>query len=134
MPSYGLVQVPGVVGQPAAVREQVGEGDLAGDPAVLEGEAGTVLDDRVVPGDGLLTHGRGDHGRCDRPGDRDELEDGVGSDLALRAGLPFAEALQIQHLVVMDHADGDTRHTGPAHGVPHDSVEPVHPRRRPWPA
>ncbi len=113
-------EVAGVVGEAAAVGEQVGGGDVVGDPGVLQGEPGQ--DGAVVP---LL--GVGEGAGHDRGGDglghRSELEDGVGADLAALAGLAEPVALDVDDLVVMDHGHGHAGDPGAAHHVRDGAVE-----------
>ena len=99
-------QVAGVIGQPAAVGEQVAQGDRSRGQGIGQREVGIVPDDRVIPTDASVSvpHQASHDGGCDGLGDRSQLEDGVGVNGVGRACFADAEALEIDHLVAEDDA------------------------------
>ena len=120
-----LQQVTGVVGQAAAVGEQVGQGHVAADPGALEGEPRVVRAHGVVPGDGLVPDRAGDHGRGQRLGHRRELEHRVRVHRRRLAHAAYAEPPEVDDAVPVDHAERHPGHTGLRHGVVDHAVEPA---------
>ena len=121
-----LQQVTGVVGQAAAVGEQVGQGDVAADPGALEGEPRVVH--RATGSsqdDGLVPDRPGDHGRGQRLGHRGELEHRVRVHRRRLAHAAYAEPPQVDDAVPVDHTERHPGHTGLGHGVVDHPVEPA---------
>ncbi len=116
-------EVPGVVGEAAAVGEEVGGGDVVADPGVLQREAGEG--DVLVPVGGV-GEGAGDDGGGDGLGERGDLEDGVGVDLAALTGPSEAEALEVEDLVVVDDGHGGAGDAGRPHHGGDGAVEAGH--------
>ena len=75
----------------------------------MEPEAGVDIGDAAVPGDRAPSDDRGHGGGGHRLGKRRELEDGVGIDRLGRAKGADAEAVKVDHLVLVDDCD---RHAG----------------------
>ena len=59
-------QIAGVVGQAAAMRVHVADGDLARDPRIEHDESGIQLAQPGIPGDFAVANERGDDGSADR--------------------------------------------------------------------
>jgi hypothetical protein len=121
-------QVTGMVGQAAAMGEDVGDRRVVGDPRVREREVGQVLAHRVRPGHLPALRRGGDHGRADRLRDRGQLEHGVGVDRGGLADLAHAEALGVQDLALVDDADRDSGDRGRREIGLDDPVERGDPR------
>nr|WP_251038887.1 hypothetical protein [Agromyces sp. ISL-38] len=79
--------------EPRAVRVQVADRHMLGDPWVGEGEFRQVQCDRSVPVDDALGHLVRDDGRTDRLRHRRELEHGVGVDGLSAVDVAHTESL-----------------------------------------
>ena len=116
-------EVAGTRAQAAAMRHQIGDGGVLGDIRVAQREGRIVALRLAVPVDHTLAHEMGDDGRGDRLRHRGQQEHRVGIDLAGLAYFTEAEALGIDHLILVDDSDRQAREAGPLHGVGDDAVQ-----------
>ena len=91
--------VADVARQATAMGEQVADRDFGRGIGVMQREARIDVADSRVPRQGAVTDEGSDHGRGNRLGERRQLEHSIGVDLRGAAGLPNAEAGEIEHLV-----------------------------------
>ena len=118
-----LEQVAGPGAQAAPMRQQVGERGVLGDVRIVQREGGIEQLRRVVPFDDAVPDQLGDDGRGDRLRHRGQQEHRVGVDGATLAQFARAEALGVNHLVLVDDADSHSGHAGSLHVVCNDAVE-----------
>ncbi len=100
--------VAAVVGQAAAMAQQIAEPQLARDEGIVHPEAGVAIDHAVVPADASLADQGRQNGGRNGLGHRSELEDGVGIDAFGPADLAHPVALFENDLIPMDDNNGDT--------------------------
>ena len=101
-----------MIGQPAAMAEQIAQPQFARDERIVHAKARIMVDHAVIPVDPSFAHQRRQHGRRDWLRHRRHLKHGVGIDPFRLARLAHAKALLVNDLVLMDHRDGNARHAG----------------------
>src|SRR4029450_1747343 len=113
---------PAYAGMPAVLRHQIGDLEFARHPGVARLERRKVVDHAIAPPDLAIV----DLQRHNRRGEglrrRANLEDGVGIDRLRPAHALHAEALRVDHLVVLPDRDRHARHIplllrGPCKGL-----------------
>ncbi len=113
-----------VARQPAAVGEQVADGQLAADVSVLELEGGEVVRHRVVPAQLPLVHQHPQRRHRHRLGGGGDGEERVLVHPLRPAGLADAVAAGEGHRVAPHHRDREPRHLPLPHRPLHVGVQP----------
>ena len=116
-------QVAGAEAEPAPVRQQVTNGEFAGDPRIIELEPGQKLLHPVVPAELPLVDQHGQRGGGERLGVGRDLEDRVLVDRFLPAGGPRTVPLERQHLAVLHDHERQPGHLQLAHRAGHPLIE-----------
>jgi hypothetical protein len=116
-------KVAGMIGQAAAMAQQIAQSQLARDVGVVHAEAGVMVDDAVVPLDAPLTNKRGQHSGRNRLRDGCDLEHGVRIDRLWFAGFTDAVAFLEQDIIAVDDGDGDARDAGALQRLAGEVVE-----------
>ena len=73
-------------------------------------KSGAKIVNAAIPVDGTFANESGQDSGSDWLGDRGDFKDGVGIDRLFLVDFAEAEAFEIDHFVVVDDANGDTRH------------------------
>jgi hypothetical protein len=116
-------EVAGVGRQPGALRDDVEGPKLAGDPRVLELEAGIEIDHAVVPLELAAIDHDGHGGGQECLGERPDLKHGARVDRRAAGLAAHPEALGVDETVAGDDADGEFGQVVSLHPAPDVALE-----------